>query len=77
MTHNQIRVDLVDTDAGFALLESGEICEITNLFDEFGDEIDITDPDDDDMEPVTAVIRLPDKRWATLFLENIPEQTIN
>ena len=66
--------DRVDHVHRYAVLDSGEICKVTNLFDEDGDEIA---EDETDAKPAAAVVKLPNGKWASLRLDTWDQPTVH
>ena len=62
MSSDEIDIEAVDRHERIAITTDGDVCSITNMFDEDGCETD--DPD----EALSAVAALPNGEWAAIDL---------
>lgn len=74
MSDQFVHIARVDTKAGFVLLQDDSICEITNMFDDEGDELDLVEPE---AQPARIVFQLPNEKWASVNLAFISDRTIH
>jgi hypothetical protein len=64
-------ITAVNRSARLAVTDTGEVCEITNMFDRDGDETERSD------EAVSAVAALPSGQWAAIDLTQFDPVEVN